>query len=165
MWGEEHQQRKDLKTTKQHIGNEDPFRDRVHTGKVIRHDPQAWPEVIQCCDDGRKGGEIIHPRRDDRQHTDDKDQRIRREKAPYGFENTFRQRAVPQFNAVDRVRVDQSFQLTVALLEQQQNTNHLQATARRPGAATNKRRAQQEYRQEQRPARNTVRGKSGRRRH
>ncbi len=48
----------------------------------------------------------------------------------HGGEDTFRQCAVPQLNAIDGVRVHQSFQLTVPLLEQQQDTDHFQATAR-----------------------------------
>src|SRR5699024_8758865 len=46
--GKEHQQCKDLKTTKQHVGNQDPFSHRVHTGKVISNHAKPWPQVIQC---------------------------------------------------------------------------------------------------------------------
>ena len=43
------------------------------------------------------------------------------------FRNFFRQCAIPQLNAIDGVRMHQSFQLTVPLLKQQQDADHFQA--------------------------------------
>ena len=94
--GKEHQQCKDLETTKQHVGNQDPFSHRVHTGKVISNHAKPWPQVIQCCNNRGKGRKVIHARGDNRQHTDNKHQCIGGEKSPNGFEDTFRQCAIPQ---------------------------------------------------------------------
>ncbi len=47
--GKEHQQCKDLETTKQHVGNQDPFSHRVHTGKVISNHAKPWPRLFNVA--------------------------------------------------------------------------------------------------------------------
>lgn len=47
--GKEHQQCKDLETTKQHVGNQDPFSHRVHTGKVISNHAKPPPQLFNVA--------------------------------------------------------------------------------------------------------------------